>query len=774
MSRHCEPEGRNKRRSEAICILKIVCHNISGLLRSTALTHAGTRNDDRGVVRNDVIRFTPIPHISHITLLTLIPLFFLLPLSSLATIHTVKQDGTGDHTTIQAGINAAAIGDTVLVWPGTYFENIDYNSKSITVASLYVTTNDESYIHSTIIDGANNGSCVYLSNCTGNNTCLCGFTMQHGSGSTSLYAGGGIYVKTSTLSIVHCIIKDNHCLMGGGICCLLSNVHLSGTVVKNNTALINTGGIIIANECDFVFDSIQKNSVYLNYGPKGCDISKTISLDEQLIVLDTATGILPDSYFYYSHDINGNPLNNLTWEVDHGKIEQVNADLYVSSDGSNDNNGLSPSDPLKTIAFAISKIVSDSINPKTIYIGSGTYSHTTNGEIFPVYLRNYTSLVGSGVVNTFIDAELTYPLFNSESRMKSFSIRDISFKKGNDNNNYTLGLYGGFEIVHCENVTLQNISISETKGYLSSALTSRASDINICESRVFDNSGGFAINLSNTSQYFRQFNIINSFIYNNGPGANIDLGRGSAIQLVGTHSFPEVAHSNITNTLISENTYTGETWSSSGISGISCANYVHLNLINSTLANNVVTNPVPAGQLYAIEGAKINLYNSLVYGIEDYEVRLGDGTPTSDIATVNISNTNVKGGEENVQNWNNIHNFNWLEGNIDEDPLWVGGEPFHYELQPESPCINAGVPMYEAGMDYPYIKEEEGKYILYMLEGDTVTLPAYDLAGNPRISGGRIDMGAYEWQDTTTVCSKFEVRSSKLRFIQILLSRILL
>jgi hypothetical protein len=58
--------------------------------------------------------------------------------------------------------------------------------------------------------------------------------------------------------------------------------------------------------------------------------------------------------------------------------------------------------------------------------------------------------------------------------------------------------------------------------------------------------------------------------------------------------------------------------------------------------------------------------------------------------------------------------------------------------------------MYEDGMEPPYIREEDGKYVLYMHNMDTVHLPATDLAGNPRISGGRIDMGAYEYQDTTT------------------------
>ena len=131
----------------------------------------------------------------HIPYISLIPLFFLFTLSCHATIHTVKQDGTGDYTTIQDGIDAATTGDTVLIWPGIYFENIDYNSKSITVASLYLTTQDDAYIHSTIIDGNMNDVGVKIINCTGESTVLNGMTVQHGFATTSVEAGGGIVVK---------------------------------------------------------------------------------------------------------------------------------------------------------------------------------------------------------------------------------------------------------------------------------------------------------------------------------------------------------------------------------------------------------------------------------------------------------------------------------------------------------------------------------------------------------------------------------------------------
>jgi hypothetical protein len=53
-----------------------------------------------------------------------------------------------DTSTIQQGINVAATGDTVLVAPGTYFENINFLGKAITVQS-------EQGSDVTMIDGHN-------------------------------------------------------------------------------------------------------------------------------------------------------------------------------------------------------------------------------------------------------------------------------------------------------------------------------------------------------------------------------------------------------------------------------------------------------------------------------------------------------------------------------------------------------------------------------------------------------------------------------------------
>ncbi len=65
----------------------------------------------------------------------------------------VMQDGSGDATTIQAGIDFSVDGDTVLVGPGRYFESIDLGDKGIELRSLKGP-------EATILDGSMHGNTI--------------------------------------------------------------------------------------------------------------------------------------------------------------------------------------------------------------------------------------------------------------------------------------------------------------------------------------------------------------------------------------------------------------------------------------------------------------------------------------------------------------------------------------------------------------------------------------------------------------------------------------
>jgi len=148
-----------------------------------------------------------------------------------------------DYPTIQQGIDASIDGDTVLVQPGTYYENINFNGHNISLGSMFLITNDTSYISTTIIDGDSAGTVVTFESGEDSSTIITGFTIQGGA-VEGPGLGGGIYCDNSSPRIIGNIIKDNLALCGWGTaagagiyCGRNSNPQILNNKVMRNKAM---------------------------------------------------------------------------------------------------------------------------------------------------------------------------------------------------------------------------------------------------------------------------------------------------------------------------------------------------------------------------------------------------------------------------------------------------------------------------------------------------------------------------------------------------------
>ncbi len=183
-----------------------------------------------------------------------------------------------DFPKIQLAINSASNGDTVIVSPGTYYENIKFYGKKIIVSSLFITSGDYSSITNTIINGSNpinpdTGSCVLFVNAEDTSSVIEGFTITGGTGtkwpdehSAGVYIeGGGIFSALASPVIKNNIIINNEAIRkpsgvtsggGGAIRCGDGAPRIINNVIINNRGMY--GGGITLNYCG---GAIVKNNI---------------------------------------------------------------------------------------------------------------------------------------------------------------------------------------------------------------------------------------------------------------------------------------------------------------------------------------------------------------------------------------------------------------------------------------------------------------------------------------------------------------------------------
>ena len=161
----------------------------------------------------------------------------------------IKEDGSGDAPTIQAGMDSSIAGDTVLVAPGVYTEPVQSttqgNSMIIVKPGIKLIAEGEGY--AAVLDATRAGRVVYCGGAADSNTCVCGFKVTGGYAPGGFTFGGGILCHGSSPVIEDNWIIDNQGESGAGVGAAYNGAApvIRRNVIEDNSTLgANGGGII--------------------------------------------------------------------------------------------------------------------------------------------------------------------------------------------------------------------------------------------------------------------------------------------------------------------------------------------------------------------------------------------------------------------------------------------------------------------------------------------------------------------------------------------------
>ena len=667
--------------------------------------------------------------------------------------YIVKQDGSGDFTTIQQAINQSISGDIVLVHPGTYNENLLISQKSITLQSLYAIEPDTTYIHNTIIRGARHNSAIRVQATTGSgdiihtNATINGFTIMNDRviNQYIVAEGGGINLTFSSGTIKNNIIKNNMAVyagggiaLGGGILdSFFTDVYLENNRIYDNSVYSGGGGgLSIGYRNNLIFSQENRNSIYNNSASHGLDILFSWAASATTVYLDKGSRFMTEiDYFFVSFQ-----QHTYEYEVKDTKLDILQEtiptidgnEIYVSPSGDDNNSGLSEDFPLRSLDKATRMMAHTSEIPRTIYLAHGVYS-TKSGQAFPFTLPKNVNLKGAGLDQTIFDGggapimiSIKRPFAHNEIsdiNVTNFGTRDITGIFELDGGTYQIenvqfeNNYTRYAInVFASDVTVENVTIRDSRG---ASFFVRNSDIltmnNITIDNLYDDwTLGPNINFTQVKNvHVNNLSVINC---HNTSSQIIIYSLWSSQQAPenpGLHTY--------NNVLVANNQgYQHPQWGTNS-AFVAIANNYNVNILNNwTVANNI-------GGKNAVEfntSAIGYVNNSIFYNpdiIHSNEIIECNSINNSLIYKANYGYPNAIAS---------LINVNPIFAGMIDDSL-TPDMPEYYYLHETSPCIDTG-----------------------MSDVSDLNIPAMDLAGNHRIWNGRIDMGAFEYDSEPYVSIK--------------------
>jgi len=706
----------------------------------------------------------------HIIVLALM----LLPILLTGITRHVSLDGTQQYTVIQNAINDAVNGDVVLVHPGRYYENLNLSDKTgIILASLEYTTNDTTYISTTIIDGSNNSNSTILCYPNTNNCTIRGFSITGGSGydyfnGASPYQifGGGVFAYLNcSINLTSLNIYGNKASMGGGICILQScTVHMRNVNVYNNIARYRGGGLLIGSGIndlpEITFDLINRCSIYNNFAQWGMDIDWYF-INGGTIVVFLKKFTVPQWQKYYAdyYDSYYPPNPYIIFDIQESYLQEVDADLFVSPNGNDNNDGLSPATALKTPSLAMQRIASNPNYPKTVHLMAGEHHNILRGEYLPIAIKDYTILKGVSQSQTRIYAENLLGGTGSVTmgiERYGMSLKDLSITTSNASAIFSWGLYNSL----IENVTIENSTVSNGivyMGYITSTFTLKNITMRNNTAQNYD----FGLHL--TGSVMKLDNILmqdNRVPYL--PGGQFSRACGG-LDIAVADTLIIRNSKFVNNTLYSEdgwanfrawtdpsqfspyvlvdNCLFADNHSYNGVRSIQISSMGVINIINSTFANNTTSY---TDNLLVWADSTYIINNLFANNNARYEIRADN---TTLIENCLFSRTN------NIwRTYDNQPPLTWGQNNlVGTNPLFSGTDPtlpsYYYLFADDEHGYS---PAIDAGTTDPFILP------------DGYQIPGYDAFGFNRIHGNNIDIGCFESPGYTSTNDNTIVPSNDL------------
>lgn len=678
-------------------------------------------------------------------------LLILLPVILGSVTRTVKQDGTGDYMLIQAALDASLSGDTVLVYPGRYYENLVIGTSNITLRSLEATTGNPVYIDSTIVDGMMMNPCLRVGQAV-TDAFIRGFSFTNG---LSIGSGGGAVLRSGSSSVItNTKIFGNSAGFGGGIKSNGSSLTLSGVSIYGNYALYSGGGFGASAASGYTntitFDPVNRCSIYNNRAGVGQDIYIQNAVSDLNVYLDTFSVAEPSSY-YAIYRPDGLDEYQIHFDILNAHHQEIDSDLYVSPEGDDTNDGLSAGSPLRSINEAIYRIASNPTHNRSVILAAGSYSRAANGQSFPIALKTHTVVQGSGMDNTSVIGD-PHPLIpiayggtdNVFVAMAQpvISLASLSITTQNTNND-TCILVDSSQSLNLSNihihgvnpnraasifVRLNGVEESVWEGVLIENITT--SDRGIVDVGQATMDGAMSGKISNCTFRNASSTYTSSSVWAN-PLIQIITDRDLTIEncdfnnltmaddnskaiIVAGVQYPQQNNVITLNNCLFRNITTHNDMIS-----IASANQPEININNCTFAGNV-------GSAYAMQvKGNVAIKNSIFYNDTPYQIKIIPPVDSENLTILSIDHSLIRDGYNGIQQAAG-NTVNYSTSNLDTAPLFSGGanihDPLYYTLSAASPCIDSGTPDI-SGLD----------------------LPAYDLAGNWRVWNGRIDMGCYEY-----------------------------